>query len=195
MKLQGFELEIEGSREDVPLISQNIADQLTGFLKPAAAILDGEVVSTNTVQASLSPAGNSSGPKRRVKRPTSVGKSETSASNGAVIDWRHDSEKYAMPSQTWTVSDKYLWVLYVIGEELNQIEVPAINLANSFNKHFKQFGSLIVNNAKRDMGTLKKKKPALVGEDTTKSPTTWFLTEAGKKTAQQLIINSLNPQK
>ena len=32
LKLQGLELEMEGAREDIPLMAQNLGNQLTGTL-------------------------------------------------------------------------------------------------------------------------------------------------------------------
>jgi hypothetical protein len=41
MKLQGFELEIEGSREEASRISQNLGEQMSALLRPAGVIIDG----------------------------------------------------------------------------------------------------------------------------------------------------------
>lgn len=194
MKLQGFELEIEGSREDVPLITQNLAEQFAGLIKPSAAILEGEVLSNSGQTASIGIQQSASQvPKKRAKRTLTV-KADSSTNGQSVIDWKHNSEKYGMPNQNWSASNKYLWTLYVIGEETSTKEVPAITIANTFNKHFKQFGALIVNNAKRDMGTLKTKKPSLASEDTTQTPSAWYLTESGSKAAQKLIAESLGTE-
>lgn len=191
MKLQGFELEIEGSREDVPLISQNLAEQFAGLIKPAAAILEGEVLSNSIQTTSIGVQQTASqAPKKRAKRASTV-KAESSSNGQTVVDWRHNSEKYGTPSQDWSAGNKYLWTLYVIGEETDTKELPAITIANSFNKHFKQFGALISNNAKRDMGTLKTKKPSLASEDSTQDPSAWYLTELGTRAAQKLIEKSL----
>jgi hypothetical protein len=45
LKLQGLELEIDGSREEMPNITQNLGRQIAGMLQPAGAIIEGEVVS------------------------------------------------------------------------------------------------------------------------------------------------------
>jgi hypothetical protein len=37
LKLTGLEFELEGSGEDVPLLTKNIASQLAGVLTPAAS--------------------------------------------------------------------------------------------------------------------------------------------------------------
>jgi hypothetical protein len=41
LKLTGLELEIEGSRDDVPLITSGVAARLAGAMMPAANIVEG----------------------------------------------------------------------------------------------------------------------------------------------------------
>ena len=48
LKIQGFELEIEGSREDAGLLSQNLGKQMNSILQPMGAIIEGEVVENST---------------------------------------------------------------------------------------------------------------------------------------------------
>jgi len=42
-------------------------------------------------------------------------------------------------------------------------------------------------NVSRDLGKAKTVAPAKVNEDSTKSPSTWFLTVEGEKTAVELV--------
>ncbi|MBL8713427.1 MAG: hypothetical protein JNM12_11040 [Alphaproteobacteria bacterium] len=193
MKLQGLELEIEGSREDVPLISENLGRQMAGLLQPAGAIVEGEVSSK---QIDLFPQTTDTViTKRSRRRKTGTSTVGTSPSEGVAtgaIDWRHDPSKFGVPSQTWNTSDKSVWLLYVIAEAAEQKELSAGRIAKTFEKHFRQAGVLKPSNVSRDLGKLKLATPALTGEDTTKDPSLWYLTDAGRKHAQQLIAKSIS---
>src|SRR5438067_2145714 len=41
VKLQGFELEIQGNREDAPAIGRSIGEQFSAIISPAVDILEG----------------------------------------------------------------------------------------------------------------------------------------------------------
>jgi hypothetical protein len=41
LKLQGFELQVEGSREDIPMLTKNVSAQLAGMLMPATNMVEG----------------------------------------------------------------------------------------------------------------------------------------------------------
>lgn len=195
MKLQGFELEIEGSREDVPLIAQNLSQQLSGLMAPTGAIIEGETVEPARVAAVLSPSADqpsaSSQAKRKPRKRSSAAKPANDVAE-TVINWRHDSAKYGSPKQVWATSDKALWLLYVVKSETDNTELSGSQIADTFNKHFRQAGTIRNFNVNRDLGKLKVGKGAsLVGEDTTKNPSRWFLTEAGEKKAQELVGQAL----
>ena len=40
LKVQGFELEVDGEREDIPAITAAVQQQLTGLVTPAESIAD-----------------------------------------------------------------------------------------------------------------------------------------------------------
>jgi hypothetical protein len=197
MKLSGLELEIDGSREDMPIIANSLGKQLSGLLQPSAQIVDGEVVSEAPLMPAAQPQDDSTKRRRGRRRgvpPASGGGSTASGEN--TLDWRHDPTKYGSPKQEWTTSDKILWTLYVAGEETGTREMNGGQLTRTFNKHFRQAGQLQRQNVYRDLGKLKtgrKGELPLVSENTTASPTTWFLTEAGTKAAQQLVLSALAP--
>ncbi|MEH2257179.1 hypothetical protein [Nostoc sp.] len=44
LKVTGFELEVEGSREDVPFMAQAVGQQMSGLLIPASNIVEGEII-------------------------------------------------------------------------------------------------------------------------------------------------------
>jgi len=195
MKLQGFELEIEGSREDVPLIAQNLSQQLSGLMAPAGAIIDGQSLNTPLTSApAILTAGSTdtSSTKRKSRRHSGNPKTPPDIAVESVVHWRHDSTKYGSPQQEWVTADKAIWLLYVVKMETQTAELSANQIFSTFNKHFKQAGIIQKFNVKRDLGKLKVGKgAALVGEDTTKDPSCWYLTASGDKKAQELIAQAL----
>ncbi len=198
MKLTGFELEIEGSREDVPNISRSLTQQLAGMLQPAGAIIDGQPSPGLSSAEEILPAievkpQSEAAPRKRGRtRPRrSVISNGTDDVDEGALDWRHDSSVYGSPLQSWNTAQKALWTLYVVGEATGQKELAAKRIALSFNKHFRQAKEILPHNVSRDLGKLKVKNPAVVSEDTRQSPSAWYLTDAGIKAAQILVAEAL----
>lgn len=195
MKLTGFELEIEGSKEDVPAISQSLGRQLQGLLQPPETILNGESHSelplTSTVLTAQEVSSDPTVRKKPKKRRTTVVPGVIDVDDGGAVDWRHDSSKYGVPSQSWNTANKSLWTLYVVTQETAEKELSGRRIAATFNKHFRQAKSVTVTNVNRDLGRLKLKRPSVVSEDTTKTPAAWYLTEEGNKHVQTLIADAL----
>jgi hypothetical protein len=191
MKLQGLELEIEGAREDASAISQNIGAQLSSMMQPVTGIIEGEPIVNRPPSFPSLPQILNGSPKRnrRRKQATPVnGESEASS----AIDFVLSPEKYGSPSQQWKTADKAIWLIYVLEGNGSGNEFTTGTLVETFNKHFKQSGTITTRYVTRDLGRLKtKSKPSLVGENTTKTPSTWFLTEEGRKRVQALISESL----
>ncbi|MDR6206974.1 hypothetical protein [Paraburkholderia graminis] len=194
MKLTGFELEIEGSQDNVPEISQAIGRQLAGLMQTPDALLN-SAADVRTLPAVL-PAEEVrlEAPTRRrqnrKRKPTNGNGLDDEASEVAV-DWRHEPSKYGTPSQNWTTGMKALWLLYVVGQETSTKELSGRRIALSFNRHFRQAKEITVANVNRDLGRAKVKAPVLVGEDATKSPSAWYLTEEGIKAVQSQIATAL----
>ena len=187
MKLKGLELEVDGTREDAPVIAQNLSRQFAGLLEPAAHIVEGDVEvegdgRTGTV-ATAEPIlrTRASGRVRRTVTPRSSG------DGAGDVTWKHDPAKWGSPQQAWSASDKALWLLYVSGQEAQVNDMSSSTIASTFNRMFRQAGMIRAGNLPRDLGRLKTQAPALVGEDATKTPTTWFLTIEGTKKAEELI--------
>src|SRR6185312_8793739 len=195
MKLQGFELEVEGSRDDAPLIAQNLGRQFAGLLQPAAQIVEGEEVFPPRAISLPTASGEPATPKRRSrgrKRASSTTASENRGSDAdSAINWRHDPAKWGSPRQEWNTASKAIWLLYVAGNETPQKELTSKRISNTFNKHFKQAGPILTNNVARDLGKLKVGRDAAVSEDTTQDPSPWFLTDAGIRRAQALVAEAL----
>jgi hypothetical protein len=201
MKLTGLELEIEGSREDVPLITQNLGQQLGGLLAPAAQIVEAQVVGSaaESTQAAES-IGSESSTRRRKPRKTTPKASAAAGGSQEIspVQWRHDTSKYGSPKQDWGGTNKSLWLLYVAGEEANVRELSGQRITATFNAHFRTAGPLRAHNVNRDLAKLKSSRngaPPLVSEDTTQAPPAWFLTDAGRAAAQKLVAEALGQAK
>jgi hypothetical protein len=186
LKITGFELEIDGTRDEVPVIGHAIGQQLAGFLAPAAEMADGEIPPQPVTTVST-PAVDAKRTTRRKNRPAAV--PSTSETNEAAVDWLHDVSKYGTPQQAWTTAEKSVWVVYVAGEVAGVSQMSAKQIALTFNKHFRTSGPIRANNISRDLAKLKQTsgKESPVGQDTTKTPALWFLTDAGRRFAQALI--------
>jgi len=188
LKLQGLELEVEGNRDDVPLITENVAQQVAGLLHPAANIVEGEIVSNGDGRSPETASTDLKPKKPRKKRTQSP--ATGSGTKEEAVDWINDPLKFGTPKQGWSTADKSLWVLYVVLKDKNIKELSSARIAATFNKHFPQAGVVHRPNVSRDLGKLKLTSPAQVSEDRSKSPAAWFLTDAGIHRAEKLIEES-----
>jgi hypothetical protein len=126
--------------------------------------------------------------RRRAVAVNGTGNADDGAAAPVAVDWKHDPTKYGMPTQEWSAPEKMMWTLYVVSEATDRKELPSSQVAATFNKHFRQAGLIPRANVSRDLGLKKTKQ--LVGEDTTKDPSTWYLTDSGRSVVQQLIAKS-----
>jgi hypothetical protein len=187
LKIQGFELEVDGEREDIPAITSAIQSQFTGLIQPAELMIDGQkklADPAKTIEGDTSKAAARPGKKR-------PGGAKGSSGGGATqpIDLRHDPATYGNPLQSWSFIEKSIWMLAVI-KGINQTkEVSGPQIAATFNHYFKQAGRVHPPNVSRDLGLAKGQNPAPVGEDRGE----WFLTDEGDRQAQVLIQSVLNP--
>ncbi len=178
-KLTGLEVEIKGERGDLPMIAQNVGQQVAKMMEPSTNILEAKSIEVNTSEII------DVTPKKRAKRSAGVApRSETPPPT-----WRHDASKYGMPLQDWPAQKKMTWLLYVARDMKVATELPATAIYKSFNTQFKEAGQLISNNATRDLGRLKISQ--LVGEDATKTPSVWFLQAEGVKQGAELVKEAL----
>lgn len=178
MKLSGFELEIEGSKDDIPNIQQALSQQLGGLLQPGAGFIE---ESSPPPMRTIEPEPVLSAPVRTAKPRKRAATSTTSKANGAEVDvaldnWPRDVSQYVSPTQAWTTSQKALWILYVAHKENIAAEASGIQIRDTFNLHYRQAKQINISNINRDLG---KVKGRFVGEDMKKTPACWFLTEAG----------------
>jgi hypothetical protein len=185
LKLQGLELEVEGERADLPAITQGLKQQLGGIIQAPATVIGVETVEPRTETPVLQ-VGNGDGKVR--KRKTRTANSGGGDDQGsAAVDFRHDSQKWGTPTQEWTTLEKAMWLLYAVANQTIQKELSSGSVAATFNKHFRQAKEVLRGNVHRDLGKAKVQTPSLVGEDSSKSPSVWYLTNEGNKSVQQLL--------
>ena len=190
MKIQGFELEIEGAREDAAIISQNIGSQLSSLMQPSSKIIEGDVIADRQ-PIPVTPQITSVEQKQRRQRRPSVNVGGERGDSGA-IDFVFAPEKFGNPKQQWKTAEKAVWLIYVLRENDKGSEFSTVTLVNTFNKHFKQSGTITTSNVTRDLGRLKTNTtPTEIGENAVASPSLWFLTDAGRKKAQSLVADAL----
>jgi len=184
MKLTGFELEIEGSKDDVPSIQQALSQQLGGLLQPAAGLIDEAPLpqmKTIEAEAAQQPARNGKAKKRPAQ---SSARSNSAESDVPLAPWPRDVSKYVSPTQAWNTRDKALWILYVAHQEKIASEASGIQIRDTFNLHYRQAKPITLSNVNRDLGRV---KGQLVGEDMKTTPPSWFLTETGVAAVAQKI--------
>jgi hypothetical protein len=185
-------LEVEGSREDVPLLTKHVASQLAGVLMPAASIVEGKAtpvlgreVMPGTAQTGHQPAAPARTPrKRRVPSPGGNG-----AQNGAAVSivWQHDADTWGAPQQSWKAVDKTAWLLYVAKQVGAAQEMSVTQMVTTFDRLFRTAGRLNKGNIARDFTKLNSEPPPKVQVNGTVDPATWYLTDAGVKHAENLV--------
>jgi hypothetical protein len=187
LKITGFELEVEGSKEDVAAITSSVANQLKGLTTPQVfgdntEIEDVEVTEVSTT--SLPPA-----PKKKNARKRS---SSSGSANMKIepIDFKNDPKKYSAPSMSWTTLQKALWLMYVINNEKNISELSIAQITNTYNTYYKQSKTIRATNVARDLGKVKLGSGAFVGENSALSPHLWYLTDGGDLHVQNIIKES-----
>jgi hypothetical protein len=174
-------------------MAQAVGQQISGLITPASNIVEGEIVE----QKDLPQLASETQPKTRKKRSSRNGSnsSTTSTSNrrnqAVAIDWRHDPSRWGSPQQMWSTAEKSIWLLYVVKQETETSELPASQIAATFNKHFRQAGQINASQISRDLGRAKNKRPSLVAENTTTTPSAWYLTDTGIKRAEELVNQAL----
>jgi hypothetical protein len=189
MKVQGFELEINGTREDAEKLTQAIKEQMAGLLPPVGTILDGATPADNddlplfNVTPSAEPAAKKPRRKRIQAIPATGGSGDKINSLPA---YAHDPEKFGTPSQDWKTAEKAVWTLYCVKESGGPTELSGKVIADLFNTHFRESGTIKTGNVNRDLGRLKtEEKPSPVADDAVKG--VWYLTDTGIRRAQNLV--------
>ena len=190
IKLTGLEIEFEGTNDQMKQVSTNLGQQLTGLIQPGlnggAEHKAGKPARTEDADVDVV-ASSIKGKKNRKSRAASNGGAKVEKLN--VVDFQNDISTYGAPIQQWNTFDKGVWLLYVISKQASITEMSATEIAETFNKYFRQTKPIRSTNVARDFGNKKSGANALVSEDPTKNPSKWFLTEEGNKYVQKLITD------
>lgn len=187
-----LELEVEGTRDDIPLITQAVTNQMSGLLSPATDIVEGDIVESYSQKPSIPeisspPLKKRPNSKRNKSKPAAV----TDEDTANLPSWTHDVNKWGNPKQDWSTSKKAIWLLFVIAQETDTHELRAGQIESIFNSRFKQSKMIEASNVSRDLGRLAKMELAAIGKDTNNSPLTWYLTQEGQKQANALVLEAL----
>jgi len=187
LKITGFELEVEGSKEDVAAITSTVSNQLKGLTSPP-------VISDNAVTEDIDSTEVSNGmlhtpspKKKKTRKAKTPGSSSSPAIKVEAIDFRNDPNKYGNPSLQWSTVEKATWILYVVQNEKKISELTLTQISKTFNKHFRQSKEIRPSNISRDFGKAKQGATPLVQENATTNPSAWYLTTQGETYVQNLI--------
>jgi hypothetical protein len=183
VKLQGFELEVDGDREDIPAITAVVQHQLGGLVQPPEFDPEPNLPGVGQM-LNVTPATSKKGGSRKRSSPP---KANGDAGVSNVIDFPHDAGKFGNPKQTWSVAQKCIWLLSVIDGIKGIKEATAPQLTATYNQQFRAAGKLHPPNVPRDLNSAKMSSLSPVGED----KGCWFLTDAGKTQAQELVKEGL----
>ncbi|HVB33729.1 MAG TPA: hypothetical protein VNJ52_05065 [Patescibacteria group bacterium] len=181
LKLQGLELEVDGERQDIPLITAAVAKELSSIVEPIDVLAEGKQIGNGSRASGNAETDSTS--RRSRRRSTSRSGGETAA----PVEFRHDSAKFGGPVQGWSVTERCIWLLYVLREITGVKEYSAAQLVATFNENFKAAGKLHPPLLSRELAKAKVLAPAPVGEDKGQ----WYLTDEGERQAKELVAKSL----
>jgi hypothetical protein len=188
MEITGLKLKVRGERDDLPVIRENLSEQVSGLFAPAVNIAQGRLPakeSNGTAHSGLeSPARSKR--NRRSRRSTG----SNGEANSPALDFIHDPEKWGLPRQAWKGWQKIAWLLHVVAQAAKADELSAGSIVETFNKHFRQAGLLKMGSMTATLGRMKQRTPALISDHANESPITWFLTEAGEHEAKKLVAEA-----
>jgi hypothetical protein len=200
LKLQGLELEVEGSREDAPAMAEQIGRQFIGLVQPAATLASGDSNPTTDERSNGGPVSAGSAPslvapkrsrkKRNGQRPVTASGSAEPGDDEAAVDWTHDATHWGAPKQAWSTAQKALWLLYVAGQNAETKELSSGQLVATYTKHFRSAGRILKHNVTRDLQKIASGRGAKVSLDSGSQPPVWFLTDSGVEYAKSLIAEA-----
>jgi hypothetical protein len=154
LKVQGLELEVDGEREDIPVIARAVQQQFAGMLEPINVAAG---VPKQLPAPAESADGDGSG-KSKSRRNRTAARGSTEPEN--PVEFRHDSAKFGNPIQSWTIAEKCIWLLYVIKNSASVGEVSAQQLVATYNHLFKTAGKLHPPPVTRELSRAKVQNPA-----------------------------------
>lgn len=184
IKIAGLKLEIDDELDAATTAFRAAQQLVAGAIQPAFAQAlvngDAKVINGNTGAPEGEPAKLSPSRKAPVRR----NRIASSSDPAKVPAFTHDPDKYGNPATTWKVAQKAIWTLWAIQESGGVQEMTATQIADTFNKYFREFRVISPSNVSRDLGSERKKNPPTVGSNPDSG--TWYLLEAGKTAAKAL---------
>ena len=185
IRISGVKLEIEDERDQATAALAALQTQLAGVVQPAVskALLGAAPI----IDATPANGQNGSTPPARKRRKigsSALGKAADSG--GEAISFVHDPAKFGNPKESWSTPKKGVWLLWVVEQAAAKAQLTISEIVNTFNQHYRQFGTITTSNLARDFGTQRKKSPPPVGVDTNREPQLWYLHDSGKTWAEQL---------
>jgi len=182
---------IEDEREQATAAFATFQNQLAGVVQPAISkallgispIIDPPPVNTQN---------GSTPPTRKRRKLSSSANGKTADSSAEPIAFVHDPAKFGNPQETWSTPKKGVWLLWIVEQAAARTQLTISEIVNTFNQHYRQFGTITTSNLARDFGALRKKNPPPVGVDTNREPQLWYLHDNGKTWAEQLAKGSDN---
>jgi hypothetical protein len=139
IKLQGLEIEVEGSQDVAPRIAKQVSEQIGTLMKPPMMI---EMGKNNN--GSFEAGDDHEDRKSKKKKSGGGGGAGKSSPEDVVIN--HDPVQHGSPSQEWTATQKAIWLLWV-AESPNPLSGGSITKA--FNTYFKSAGAIITGNVNK----------------------------------------------
>jgi hypothetical protein len=187
-EITGLKLRIKGESEDVVERAADVQRRLHGAFQALGSVGEGALSSatqprTYTVSAEAIKEVEAEAP--RARRTTRKSSAAVKTKN-VCLELTHDPEKFGFPKQEWPTASKAMWFLLMLEKQTGHKEASAPEIAGTFNKYFREFGTIRPQNISRDLSALKGKGKS-VNNDPAKEPPTWYLLEDGKKEVENLI--------
>lgn len=188
-KIKELEIEFEGDQRDTPKVVDAMSNQLSGMIQTPSLMSDSEPAALPAPTTNEIIEGK---PKNlRKSRPKSSNRSSSSKRSTRKeppVELNHDAEKWGNPLESWNPTNKSIWLMYVLENEVENLgSITASRIASTFNKHFKTFGQIKPSNVSRDLKKASKEKPAKLQTDTAQDGMAWFLLKGGKAYAADLV--------
>jgi hypothetical protein len=173
VNIKEFSLEVEGERADIPQLTGAVKHHLSNLLTPPTALAAGGNSELQQDEKNITPPEtNQDIPSRRIGRKPRRSRSDAPASE--ALDFAHDPDQWGHPVLDWTTAQKAIWLLYVLEQQQQIKDMSSVQIAATFNKHFRQSKTIQQSNVIRDLG--KEKTKNVVGEDANQTPSHWYLT-------------------
>jgi hypothetical protein len=176
IKLQGLEIEVEGTQENAPRLAQRVGEQIGALIKPSLLLEAGRN------GGAILDAPESSDDKGKTKKKKSgSGGAKSSADD---VTFTHDPSNHGSPSQDWTTVQKAIWFLHAAAPDK---PLSGYSIAKAFNKQFKSAGSIVGGNVTQGLDKEKLKGASSpIGADVSDGTARYYLTDAGKAMGAQL---------